>query len=284
MRKIGLILLRDIIKNRNSAIRNEFCSYLDERTIKIIKYHFEKNNEDAPRPDDDINISLDQTKRLIMAINGGLEYPKLINEKVDYNDLKNFLHKLSSIFKWSHYEKDTIGNGNSIDYYATILSSWMNGNGLKQIIDNTLKYHKNNYKEIKIHGNSHIYNDSPLHRNTVIGDTLSIIESVILFSIANYFLKFSTEYKRLTNNGLPFENDWYEYIEFGSTNELTIFFQRNGLSRDTSDYIREHKNKYVIKQNKAYKLKKQLLSCGKKSIENELKDILYNVPDLFINE
>ena len=64
---------------------------------------------------------------------------RLINEKVDFYDLKDFLYELSNIFKWTHYEKDTIGNGASIEYYANILSRWMNGNGLTQILDNALK-------------------------------------------------------------------------------------------------------------------------------------------------
>ena len=80
-----------------------------------------------------------------------------------------------------------------------------------------------------------------------------------------------------------FDNDWHEYIEFGSTNELTIFFQRNGLTRDTSEYIRKHKDKYVVKQNSTYKLKKTLLSYGKNYVKDELKDILCNVPELFID-
>ena len=75
-----------------------------------------------------------------------LKYPDLINDRVDYYDLKDFLHILSSIFKWDYYEKDTIGNGDSIDYYANILSRWMNGAGLKQILDNSIKYNKNNNK------------------------------------------------------------------------------------------------------------------------------------------
>ena len=66
------------------------------------------------------------------------------------------------------------------------------------------------------------YDDSIEHRNILIGETLSDIENVILFSIANYFLKFSTEYKHLITDGQPFENDWYEYVEFGPTNKLTI--------------------------------------------------------------
>ena len=158
----------------------------------------------------------------------------------------------------------------------------MNGNGLHQILNSTIEHCKTHWTEIRINRNTYVYDDSPLHRNIIIGDTLGIIENVILFSIANYFLKFSTEYKRLIKNGESFENDWYEYVEFGSTNELTIFLQRNGLTRDTSEYIREHKEKYVEKQNHTYKLKRSLLECGKKAVVDELNEVIYNIPELFV--
>ena len=43
------------------------------------------------------------------------------------------------------------------------------------------------------------YNDTLEHRNIVISETLKVIEHVILFSISNYFLRFSSEYKRFHN-------------------------------------------------------------------------------------
>lgn len=106
---------------------------------------------------------------------------------------------------------------------------------------------------------------------------------MILFSIANYFLRFSTEYKKLKTNDQPFDNDWYEYVEYGSTNPLTIFFQRNGLTRETADYIRQHQE-YVVSIPQGYRFKKSLLNCGKQSVADEITDILFNVPELFIEE
>ena len=211
-----------------------------------------------------------------------MKYPELKNEKVDYYDLVEFLDKLYHIFKWDIYEKDTIGNLSRIRYYAIVLVQWMNGHGLNYILDNAIKYNKNYSRQILINNRLISYDNSPEHKNYIIGDTLNIIENTILFSIANYFLKFSTEYKRLIGSDNIFRNDWYEYVEFGSTNELTIFLQRNGLTRDTSEYIKKHKERYVTKQNNTYKLKQELLSCGKKSVEDELKEVLYNVPELFI--
>ena len=65
------------------------------------------------------------------------------------------------------------------------------------------------------------YNGSLAHKNIVISDTLNAIEEVILFRISNYFLRFSAEYKKYHSvNTIP--NDWHEFVEYGTTNPLTI--------------------------------------------------------------
>lgn len=282
MRKTGLILLRDITNNRNSVIRASFSSFLDETTTSLIKGIFQTNKKGLI-PDDDINVSLDQTMSLTDAIENGLKYPELHDGRVDYYELKQFLYQLSRIFNWNLYERGTLGNGSSIDYYAVILVRWMNGYGLSLLLKDTIDNNYHNSRQIKINNRLEYFDNSQEHKNIVIGDTLQIIENVILFSIANYFLRFSSEYKKLKTDGKPFDNDWYEYVEYGSTNKLTIFFQRNGLSRDASDYIREHRDIYIVKTNEGYKLKKSILQCKKDAIREELNDIQYNIPELFID-
>lgn len=282
MRKTGLILLRDVLNDRNSVIKQSFAPLLDEAKVSAIKQSFNSPQRKA-KPDDDINVSIDQTESLINAINGGLKYPDLMpNNRVDYYELRDFLYKLSKVFKWNIYERETLGNGGKIDYYSVVLANWMNGHGLSVLLNNTLLYNQRNHCEIIIDRERVPYNGSQEHKNIVIGDTLQIIENIILFKIANYFLRFSTEYKKLKTNGQPFANDWYEFVEYGSTNELTIFFQRNGLSRDTSDYIRNHRE-YLEMVKGEQKLKKSILSCPKESVSEELNDLQFNIPELFVD-
>lgn len=124
------------------------------------------------------------------------------------------------------------------------------------------------------------YDDSIKHRNLVISDTLDAIEDVVLFRIANYFLRFSFEYKRLYNiDVLP--NDWYEYVEYGTTNALTIFLQKNGFSREVASYIRHHLE-YIAEVGGEYKVKSAILECPSKSVCKEAKEVKYNIPELFI--
>lgn len=127
------------------------------------------------------------------------------------------------------------------------------------------------------------YNDTLEHRNIVISETLQVIENVILFSISNYFLRFSSEYKRF-HNVESFQNDWYEYVEYGTTNQLSITLQRNGFSRETSTYIKQHRDEYVVEiPDGDIKLRRSLANCPSASVRREIADIQYNIPELFVD-
>lgn len=169
-------------------------------------------------------------------------------------------------------------------WYAVILIQWIQGTGLSHIMNKAIEFKQNNPDSgVQVNGKQERYNDSREHRNVVIADTLEVIENVILFSISNYFLRFSNEYKRL-HNLETFQNDWYEYVEYGTTNPLTILLQRSGFSRETSTYIRQHKSEYVvITQSGNIKLRRSLLRSRNIGVARESADIQYNVPEIFVD-
>lgn len=287
MRKFGLILLRDITKHRNSSVKLAFSEFLTPEIEQKIIANF-VNDDVKATPDDDITVSVDQSESLYSAIANGLEYPPRLNDKFDYDTLVYFLNRLCRIFNWDDYERRTLGHvsrdgkHSMLRWYAVVLAQWMEGNGLSSIIVDAIRHKEQHNGTVKIHGQFFEYNGTQQHKNAVIAETLSIIDNVILFSIANYFLKFSTEYKK--QKGIEtFDNDWYEFVEYGSTNKLTILLQRNGFSRETSEYIKQNKAKYVVETPNGPKLKMTLLECPKESVKNEVQDIQYNVPELFID-
>ena len=287
MRKFAIMLLRDITKGNKSLVWQAFSPLLVEDTeAKIIEAFASKEEI----PDDDISVSVDQTSNLTAAIANGLKYPELDSKgNVDYSELIIFLEKLCRIFKWDVYESSTLGyesrdgSHGKLRWYAVILSQWIKGTGLSFIMEQSLEYKRQNRGSgVMINFKPVTYNDSLEHRNIVISDTLQVIENVILFSISNYFLRFSTEYKRYHQVD-SFPNDWYEYVEYGTTNPLSIMLQRNGFSRETSTFIRKNKDDYVVlTDNGDVKLRHSLLECDNVSVHKEVKDVLYNVPELFI--
>jgi hypothetical protein len=288
MRKFAIILLRDITKGNISLVWKEFAPLLDEVTVSRIKEVFSTRENQL---DDDINTSLDQTNNLRAAIASGLKYPA-IDERgnVDYWVLVDFLDELCKIFKWEVYERSELGfiskdgSHGKLRWYAVILSQWIKGTGLSFIMEQTLDYKRDHpLSGVRVNGKQIPYDDTLPHRNIVISDTLKAIENVILFSISNYFLRFSSEYKRF-HKVEAFKNDWYEYVEYGTTNQLSITLQRNGFSRETSTYIRKHRDDYVVKLHDGeIKLRRSLANCPSTSVRREIADIQYNIPELFVD-
>lgn len=289
MRKFALILLRDITKGRNSLVHKEFAPFLKEGDEEKIKANFE---EKPTKPDDDINVSVDQTENLITAIARGMHYPALdANGNVSYDDLMDFLERMCRIFKWEKYERQTLGRVSKktgkhgmLRWYAVILIQWIQGTGLSHIMNKAIEFKQQNPDSgVQVNGKQERYNDSREHRNVVIADTLEVIENVILFSISNYFLRFSNEYKRF-HKVESFQNDWYEYVEYGTTNPLTILLQRSGFSRETSTYIRQHRDEYVVmKPNGEVRLRRTLLQSRNAGAARESADIQYNMPEIFVD-
>lgn len=291
MRKLQLIAISDIQDGNEGIVTKELKKYIrPEEMPKIVQLYQDRPSQKG------MDTSYDQHQKLKIAIENGLSYPALVGDKRDYDSIKSFLENLADIFNWRTYEKKTLGHcksGTNIlslsGQYSVILEKWMSGKGLNTIIVSALAYRAehpsygiwaNNYKFIDVYEPN-----NKKHKNYIIAETLSIIENVILFSIANYFREFSSEYK--TSHGITgfMRNDWYEFVEFGTTNEKTIVLQRIGYSRESASFIKE-KGDYFFgpktSNEYSFSLKKDLLlSCSDLGVSTETKDILLNVPDIF---
>lgn len=290
VRKFGLILLRDITTDRQSSVRRAFADFLpDGKEQEIIDQFTNRATQD-----DDINVSIDQAETLAAAIKNGLEYPQPdSNGKFNYDTTLAFLNNLARIFKWEQYENDWGGlgyigkNGTSgiyplLRWYAVLLHQWMEGNGLNYIMKAALEFRQRNPDSFYIQRQKVTFDNSLNHRNVVFGDTLDAIENVILFSLSNYFLRFSNEYKK--QKGLEsFPNDWYEYVEYGTTNDQTITLQRLGFSRESANYIRRNVPNAITQKpdGNGYLLNSLLLQSDNANVKREAEEIYYNVPGSF---
>lgn len=292
MRKQATLFVKNLLNGENTLIVRELSKYATTKQLETIKVNAKQN-----RKTKGLDVTPDQIENLEQSIANGLTYPPPAFGEIDFNSIEPFLTTLSKIFKWNKYEKKTLGyespnmNYTHIPWYSTILYKWMDGRGLSQIISDSIRY-KEQHPYTGIWANNwkieDYYNyNNPYHKNLIIADTLNTIENVILYSIANYFREFSTEYKRQKTNGLPFENDWYEYVEFGTTNPLTIYLQRYGYSREVANYIKKYKDMFVDFTTKTstapFSIKyKAIKICENENLKSETKDVILNVPELFI--
>lgn len=269
LRKIFSILVKDIGKDRNTYLVNEFSDLISEVDKSAIRERMEKTEGF----DDSFTTTPDQDSRLYDAIRKGTKYPHLeIGKTPDYGKLKEFMEKLMDIFRWDIYEPDTLGKRNQqgeysfLNKYTFIVSKWIGGESINSIIRGSVDFYlKTTQSEI----------------NEVIQDTLRIIDKIILFKLVNYFLKFSIAYKHIYPDDVNFV-DWYDFIEYGSTIPVNIWLQKNSFSREAATYIAAHNKKYIIhKEEGGLAISMDLLDCEDKTIQKEARIVYFNNSGLF---
>lgn len=248
----------------------------------------------VPLIDSDINISIDQTRRLRAALRADdtLKFPDHTpGDPFDVDVVRDFLIRLGDIFDWKRYEYNTLGKCDEdgdytkLRWYAVILAQWMEGKGLNNIMRRAIIYQENHPDKFWINK----YTKQPYiatsleHKNIVFANTLEVIENIILFSISNYFLRFANEYMKIHGEESLATGNWYEYVEYGTTNEVMIQLQRYGFSREAALYIREHQDDYVdVMPDKTIKVRwDEIQKCTDPDVQRELEDIHLNTPELF---
>lgn len=221
LRKTGNILLGDIVNGRRTYVVAlvEERGNLDGEKKEKIKAKFEAKRKNIS---DDININLDQSIRLEETIKSGLEYPRFVDstgigyDPDSFEKTSDFLEKLSEVYQWAKYDPKLVWGKNLQGYYAPLLVKWMKGIGLPYIISDSMKRTKTLRINPKQVISFDIYDEE--HVNRLIANILDDIQSAILFSFSNYFLKFSSECKRQHGPDSLNDNDWYLFVEFGSMN------------------------------------------------------------------
>lgn len=293
MKKVVNILLYDILNNNDSYIHKEFKPFLENKEGEIKKAFSNKKQF----VDHDINISCSQVTSIReRIINFNLKYPSLIGRN-RYERIIGFLEDLCIAFNWDETEPQFIGktdeNGkhNKIKFYATLINQWISEETISNIISNSInyydgllkKYHKGEISENKkpkiyLDGWKKVdYDGSDYHKNNIIASTLETLNHDILFTLNNYLIKFSKEYKELHSDESI--QDWQQYIEFGTTNYRMIMLQKLGFSREASYYLL--KNNYICFESNALKIDKSVFNCKKDSIKNECEVLRINIPELF---
>lgn len=287
MNRFSMMLSKDIADNRESYVRESFRRVMSYEDADQIKAAF----EDAEQTDD-ITLTYDQREGLLQAVDDGLVYPEVPQDKrIEHDTLYGFLVKLAEVFKWDLYEDKGLGSKSStgeygkLKWYSVVLSQWMCGFGLNQIINDSIAYKKEHpYTGVWLDGRlrAETYDGSPEHNNYIIADILGTLENVVLFSLTNYLREFSDAAKK--RQGVEeIENDWSDIVEYGSTDPLVQFLQRAGFSREVAQYIRGHASTFQTDQDGNVRLiGDALLSSEDETVVAETEDVHFNFPELFI--
>ena len=260
-------LIDDIMNDRKGIIYKQFEKFITKQDIREIKEQFREKT--VPQ---DLPITTDQIDKVDKYIKEDkLEYP----DKITYNNVLTFLKELHEYYSWNIYEdKTTIGRKNNLAYYAVILQQWMLGFGIKQIIQQAIKYHEDNNTFYDINFGMKVdYTGSLEQKNSIINETLNAIENIILFKISNYFSKFSSRYKEV-NKIDEIANDWYEYIQYGTNDKIVIMIQKIGFSREAALKINK-KGYWILEEDKLY-IKSDIFLDSDELLREEAKAVQLN--------
>ena len=272
-RYIMNVLIDDIVNERKSNIVKVFEKYIDKNTKKKILDNF--NGMQVPQ---DMPVTLDQVESINKGIDEELEYPTETN----YQTILDFLKSLYKKFKWDIYEpKNELGNKNILKYYATILNQWINGAYISQIIDNAIKQAEKT-KIIYDYSRKIDYIGNTEQINIIINNTLDTIEKIIQFKIENYFSKFSELYKK--KKGVDtIDNDWYEYLAYGTNKKEIIELQKYGFSREIALKI-YRSNKYIICNEESFFISTEIFNDESDDIVEEANEVYLNNSNKFIEK
>lgn len=186
-----------------------------------------------------------------------------INQPKFYQVCKRVLDYMFDLYEWKNAEKK-LNNPNSLSYYATIMTQWVKGFSLNQIIQQSIEYHDNTNKEIILDydfNNPIVFNPrDKRHINYVIENVIEDIEYILRFLFEKYF----NHYHSIVVNLLGEENageNWATLLEYGTQNRIVIALQNTGISRHTAIKVYEkcRNSGLIIRDNKLEKIDKQLV-------------------------
>ncbi len=273
------MLLQDICTKNKSYIVKDFekDEILSPQNIIDIRSKFSNFQQD----DNDINLSAIQKNSLYDAVlNKNINYPN----SFDYQSCLCFLKELSEIFQWPIYERTSLGRGESLKYYTVILTQWMQGKGLHEIIRSAINYYREHSCQLQVYDPTYRlvdYNDSLEHKNIIINETMKNIEEIINYKFSMYFLRLSETLLKLKGESVLI-NDWYEYVEYGTNNHLVITLQKYGFLREeaisliSSQYI-----KYFNLTESHIQIDIDIINIVPLELKNSIQTVMINYPEIF---
>lgn len=289
IRKLSLLYVKELRSDYDGVVRNHLAKHITYKEERKILQSLQERYADEL--EDDINFSSDQSESLRNKISQEniKGYPNIHDgKKLMWPEAKAFLLKLSEIFNWAIYESDFVKSKQDketqdkiIEDDAKIALLWMSGYSLKRICDFAIQIRDPKRGDTKFLNRVRQY-----HEVTPNIDWETITINLVIkrlqnlqFVLGKYLLKVTQE---LTKCGMPPQNDWYRFMEYGTDSDLRIWLQQNGYSRESSEYIEDNKDEFIIQADNNYFVSKNILKANDLDVVSETKEIEINVPEIFI--
>ena len=219
--------------------------------------------------------------------------PSSQTPSLDEPTYDNCLAMLELFYDLYHWDIEESGGKNPmlprgdrrfLRHYASLMKDWMNSKSINEIIAQTLYNYKGRTVDFGYlpDGSRNIElfrSNNTAHINYVINKTISEIDSIIRFTLKNYFENYYCIIK--TRDGIgSCGNDWALYLEHGTSKKELIEIQKIGVPRhlsklfydDFGDFcvFDDDRDLVSISQNRIYEKLKE----GEKTEYSELVEAL----------
>lgn len=288
IRKLSLLYVKELRNDHHGVVRTHLAKHITYKEERKILQSLQERYVDEL--EDDINFSSDQSESLRNKISQEniKGYPNIHDgEKLRWPEAKAFLLKLSEIFNWAIYESDFVKSKQDketqdkvIEDDAKIALLWMSGYSLQRICDFAIQIRDPERGDTRFLNRVRQY-----HENTPNIDWETITINLVMkrlqnlqFVLGKYFLKVTQE---LTKSGMPPQNDWYRFMEYGTDSDLRIWLQQNGYSRESSEYIEANKNVLIVGGSGKWRLSGQIQFVEDIDVKKETQEVMTNVPEIF---
>lgn len=232
----NILLYHDIVKS-DSILRNRFLEKNIEgrKTLEGITSKIEV-------PEYIIAQSANISVRIQNEIFSSKSLESLPIEH-DYHSCLKMLNIIYDRYEWNTQESEGLNklvqNREHLEYYAVLISLWINSKPLNFIILNTIRYYDVSNKKLEVQANKLVpFNkNSPTHINTLINNLISDIENAVRFKIKSYVNNYIL---LLQERGDIIQSNWSDYLEYGTTDIFIIEIQNLGFPRHLATFLRDY--------------------------------------------
>lgn len=162
-----------------------------------------------------------------------------------YDTCRTLLEKFYDLYSWSTAERK-LRNKNSLVYYAVLMTQWIKGFNLNQIIQQSLDYYGSSNSKVEVDFNLYVpfEKGNVQHINIVIENIIDDIEHVLRFLLEKYFNHYYQVLINILGEDRAGEN-WANLLEYGTQNRIVIALQNIGLSRHTALSVYSRGREYL---------------------------------------
>ena len=108
------------------------------------------------------------------------------------------------------------------------------------------------------------------------------IEQIVNYKFLMYFLRFSEAIIRVRGQD-SLKNDWYEYVEYGTSNDYVIALQKYGFLREEALVLTKAPYiGYIDFNGSPFSIKKAIIKTAPKDLRNSIVRVRINYPEVFV--